>query len=89
MDEKSKPQKNPLIEWLKGWATKILLFTLAMLLLGLTSFIFDSLGLIEGSTDGDPVELVWQIFWAIVLIVGSISMAIFIFFSLRDIYRKR
>jgi hypothetical protein len=89
MDEKISPKKNPFIKWLKGWATKIILFILAMLLLGLTSFIFDSLGLIEGSTDGDPVELVWQIFWAIVWIIGSISMAIFIFMSLREIFRKR
>jgi hypothetical protein len=90
MDEKISPKKNPFIEWLKGWATKILLFTVAMLLLMLTAFIFDSLGLIEPETyGGDPVDLIWQIFWAIAGIVGSVSMAIFIFISLREIFRKR
>lgn len=71
MDEQINSKKNPFVEWLKSWATKILLFTVAMLLLALISFIFDSLGLIEPETYGsDPVDLIYQIFWAIVGVVG-------------------
>jgi hypothetical protein len=86
MDEQISPKKNPFILWLKGWATKILLFTVAMLLLGLTSFIFDSLGLIDPETYGsDPVDLIWQIFWAIVWIMGILG----IFAVIYEVWKNR
>jgi len=86
MDEQISPKKNPFIEWLKGWATKILLFTVAMLLLALVSFVFDSLGLIEPETYGsDPVDLIYQIFWAIVWIVGFFG----IFAVIYEVWKNR
>jgi len=78
-----------LTKWVKGWAAKILLFASAILLLWLTSSIFDSLGLIEPETYGsDPVDLMWQIFWAIAVIVGGISMLIFLFTVVKEWIKK-
>jgi len=90
MEEDINRKKNPFIEWLKGWATKIVLFTIAMLLLGLTSFIFDSLGLIEPETYGsDPVDLIYQIFWAIVWIIGSFAMLTFIYLAIKETLKRK
>ena len=90
MDEQIRPKKNPFIEWLKGWTTKILLFAVAVLLLGLTSFIFASLGLIDPETYGsDPVDLIWQIFWAIAWIVGSFAMLIFIYHAIKETLKRK
>ncbi len=86
MEDQFKSKKNPFVEWLKNWATKILLFTVAMLLLALISFIFDSLGLIEPETYGsDPVDLIYQIFCAIVWIVGIFG----IFAVIYEVWKNR
>ena len=70
---------------LKSFLIKILLFTVGIIILALVSFVFDSLGLIEGSSDGDPVDLIWQIFWAVVGMVG-----IFIIFAvIYEVWKNR
>ena len=70
---------------LKSFLIKILLFTVGIIILALVSFVFDSLGLIEGSSDGDPVDLIWQIFWAVVGMVG-----IFIIFAvIYELWKNR
>ena len=86
MDEQISPKKNPLIEWLKGWATKILLFTLALLLFGLISFVLDFIG-IDLSED-DPTGGIWNLFWLIIWTVSGISMLIFIFIVMKTWFKK-
>ena len=86
MDEQIRPKKNPFIEWLKSWATKILLFTLALLLFGLISFVLDFIG-IDLSED-DPTGGIWNLFWLIIWTVSGISMLIFIFIVMKAWFKK-
>ncbi len=86
MDEQISPKKNPLIGWLKGWATKILLFTVALLLFGLISFVLDFIG-IDLSED-DPTGGIWNLFWLIIWTVSGISMLIFIFIVMKAWFKK-
>ena len=86
MDEQKSPKKNRFIEWLKGWATKILLFTLALLLFGLISFVLDFIG-IDLSED-DPTGGIWNLFWLIIWTVSGISMLIFIFIVMKAWFKK-
>jgi hypothetical protein len=84
MDEQISPKKNPFIEWLKGWATKILLFTLALLLFGLISFVLDFIGI--DLSEGDSTGGIWNLFWLIIWTVSGISMLIFIFIVIVTFY---
>ena len=86
MDEQISPKKNRFIEWLKGWATKILLFTLALLLFGLISFVLDFIG-IDLSED-DPTGGIWNLFWLIIWTVSGISMLIFVFILIKAWFKK-
>jgi len=86
MDEQISPKKNPFIEWLKGWATKILLFTLALLLFGLISFVLDFIGI--DLSEGDSTGGIWNLFWLIIWTVSGISMLIFIFIVTKAWFKK-
>jgi hypothetical protein len=86
MDEQISPKKNPFIEWLKGWATKILLFTLALLLFGLISFVLDFIGI--DLSEGDSTGGIWNLFWLIIWTVSGISMLIFIFIVMKAWFKK-
>ena len=86
MDEQIGPKKNPFIEWLKGWATKILLFTLAILLFGLISFVLDFIGI--DLSEGDSTGGIWNLFWLIIWTVSGISMLIFIFIVMKVWFKK-
>ena len=86
MDKQINPKKNPFIEWSKGWATKILLFTVAMLLLALISFIFESIGI--NIDVGDPADASYNLFWLIIWTVSSISMLIFVFILIKAWFKK-
>ena len=86
MDDQISPKKNPFIEWLKGWATKILLFTLALLLFGLISFVLDFIGI--DLSEGDSTGGIWNLFWLIIWTVSGISMLIFIFIVMKAWFKK-
>ena len=86
MDEQISPKKNPFAEWVKGWATKILLFTLALLLFGLISFVLDFIGI--DLNEDDPTGGIWNLFWLIIWTVSSISMLIFVFILIRAWFKK-
>jgi heme/copper-type cytochrome/quinol oxidase subunit 2 len=86
MEDQFNSKKNPLVEWLKSWATKILLFTIAMLLLALISFIFESIG-INIDMD-DPADAAYNLFWLIIWTVSSISMLIVTFVVIKAWYKK-
>jgi hypothetical protein len=86
MDEQTSPKKNRFIEWLKGWATKILLFTLAILLFGLISFVLNFIGI--DLSEGDPTGGIWNLFWLIIWTVSSISMLIFVFILIKAWFKK-
>ena len=86
MDEQIIPKKNPFTEWVKGWATKILLFTLALLLFGLISFVLDFIG-IDLSED-DPTGGIWNLFWLIIWTVSGVSMLIFVFILIKAWFKK-
>ncbi len=86
MDEQIIPKKNPFTEWVKSWATKILLFTLALLLFGLISFVLDFIG-IDLSED-DPTGGIWNLFWLIIWTVSAISMLIFVFIIVKAWFKK-
>lgn len=86
MDEQIGPKKNPFIEWLKGWAIKILLFTLALLLFGLISFVLNFIGI--DLSEGDSTGGIWNLFWLIIWTVSVISMLIFIFIVMKTWFKK-
>jgi hypothetical protein len=86
MDEQISPKKNPFIKWLKGWATKILLFSLALLLFGLISFVLDFIGI--NLSEDDPTGGIWNLFWLIIWTVSGISMLMVIFIVIKEWFKK-
>jgi hypothetical protein len=67
------------IDW-NDFKAKAFFIIVGFLVLGLLSII---------SGENDPIDLIWGTFWSVVWVVGSISIATFVFLSLRDIFRKR
>jgi archaellum biogenesis protein FlaJ (TadC family) len=86
MDEQISPKKNPFIKWLKGWATKILLFSLALLLFGLISSVLNFIGI--DLSEGDSTGGIWNLFWLIIWTVSGISMLIFILIVMKTWFKK-
>lgn len=57
-------------------------------LFGLGAFlILGILSLITG--EDDPIDLIWGTFWAIALVVGSISIIIFVYGAISDLFKKK
>ena len=86
MDEQINPKKNPFIKWLNGWATKILLFSLALLLFGLISFVLEFIGI--NLSEDDPTGGIWNFFWLVIWTVSSISMLVFAFVLIKAWFKK-
>jgi hypothetical protein len=57
----------------KNYLNNAALLAIGLVLFLLAAFIFEALGLIEGS--GNPAMVAYQIFWAVAMIVGTISIA--------------
>lgn len=68
---------NPKWDDLKA---KIFFSLLAFLILGLLSLI---------TGEDDPIDLIWSSFWAVVWVVGSISILAFIYISAKEMFKRK
>ena len=59
---------------------KILFGLVAFLVLGLLSWI---------TGEDDPINLIWSSFWAIAMVVGSISIIIFLIGTFSELFKRK
>ena len=83
MADRHNANKSKWSEKFKNYLNNAALFVIGMTLFLLAALIFEFLGFIEG--DLDPVDLVWQMFWAVVWLMAFFG----IFAVIYEIWKNR
>jgi|688.fasta_scaffold1556580_1 hypothetical protein len=83
MEDRHNANKSKWSEKFKNYLNNAALLVIGITLFLLAALIFEFLGFIEG--DSDPVDIIWQMFWAVVWIIGIFC----IFAVIYEVWKNR